>query len=396
MFLATGTIEAVDFVGRQIGHTDTGTRAGEWRAWIGVWPVAIGLAFSTISVASFPDGRPPSPRWRPVLGAVVAVATLCAALSALWPVEYDQAGLSARHPLNANAPHVVLTVWSAISRPAYVAFQLLWLVAVAVRWRRCGAEERSQLAVLGAATGASIGALVIGLAVWGTPRPGILLAALVPLAAGWAVVHGQHLATYAALTWLSRAGASTADLPTSFVRTVAEALDAHAATLWVGADELHAVGVWPETTDVLLPTTVTALIDRHDLQVRTITGVDGTLGALGVTRTRTNLLSLPEQRLFDDLAAQGRFVIEHVGLSEIAANLATARSDGRLAGLTARENEVLELMARGLSNSAICRELHLSIKTVEPIVSSIFAKLQLLSDHTTNRRVLAVVTYMRA
>ncbi len=72
-----------------------------------------------------------------------------------------------------------------------------------------------------------------------------------------------------------------------------------------------------------------------------------------------------------------------------------ARDDGRLVGLTGREADVLELMARGLSNSAICRELHLSIKTVEPVISSIFAKLGLEADSTTNRRVLAVVAYLR-
>lgn len=61
-----------------------------------------------------------------------------------------------------------------------------------------------------------------------------------------------------------------------------------------------------------------------------------------------------------------------------------------LAGLSARENEVLDLMAQGLSNRAISEQLHLSIKTVEPIVSSTFTKLALPADATTNRRVLAV------
>ena len=95
-------------------------------------------------------------------------------------------------------------------------------------------------------------------------------------------------------------------------------------------------------------------------------------------------------------AAHGRFVIEHIGLGEIAVDLATARRNGRLAGLTPRGREVLELMTRGLSNNAICCELHLSIKTVEPVVSSIFTKLGLHADTATNRRVLAVVTYLQA
>ncbi len=68
---------------------------------------------------------------------------------------------------------------------------------------------------------------------------------------------------------------------------------------------------------------------------------------------------------------------------------------GQLDGLSSREHDVLELMAKGLSNAAICEELHLSIKTVEPIVSTIFTKLGLHPDAASNRRVLAVLTFVR-
>ncbi|MBV9820595.1 MAG: helix-turn-helix transcriptional regulator, partial [Actinobacteria bacterium] len=71
------------------------------------------------------------------------------------------------------------------------------------------------------------------------------------------------------------------------------------------------------------------------------------------------------------------------------------RATGGLAGLSPRENEVLDLMAQGFSNRAIAERLHLSIKTVEPIVSSIFTKLRLPADATTNRRVLAVLALLQ-
>lgn len=77
-----------------------------------------------------------------------------------------------------------------------------------------------------------------------------------------------------------------------------------------------------------------------------------------------------------------------VGLS-LSRVVEETRARGGLVGLSPCENEVLDLMARGLSNKAIAEQLHLSLKTVEPVVSSIFVKL-LPADAATNRRVLAV------
>ena len=81
---------------------------------------------------------------------------------------------------------------------------------------------------------------------------------------------------------------------------------------------------------------------------------------------------------------------------EVVAQLLGRRADDRaLAGLTARERDILGLMAQGRSNSAICDQLHLSPKTVETHVASIFAKLGLLPAADDHRRVLAVLAYVR-
>nr|WP_281386014.1 LuxR C-terminal-related transcriptional regulator [Nocardioides luti] len=93
-----------------------------------------------------------------------------------------------------------------------------------------------------------------------------------------------------------------------------------------------------------------------------------------------------------DLVAQAALVLDRLTLAELVRQ---ERRAGRLDHLTAREGEVLELMARGLTNAAICRELHLSVKTVEPLVSTVFAKLGLHADPTVNRRVLAALEYHR-
>lgn len=71
------------------------------------------------------------------------------------------------------------------------------------------------------------------------------------------------------------------------------------------------------------------------------------------------------------------------------------RAGGRLAELSPRENDVLDLMAQGLSNTAIADRLCLSIKTVEPAISSIFRKLGLDDDPESNRRVMAVAEFWK-
>jgi len=67
-----------------------------------------------------------------------------------------------------------------------------------------------------------------------------------------------------------------------------------------------------------------------------------------------------------------------------------------LATLTAREREVLALMAEGRSNAGIAAALVISGGAVEKHVASIFAKLGLPASEADNRRVLAVLRYVGA
>jgi len=66
-----------------------------------------------------------------------------------------------------------------------------------------------------------------------------------------------------------------------------------------------------------------------------------------------------------------------------------------LESLSERELDVLTLMARGFSNAALSQELHLSVKTIEAHVRSIFTKLGLELDEREHRRVLAVLAFLR-
>lgn len=80
----------------------------------------------------------------------------------------------------------------------------------------------------------------------------------------------------------------------------------------------------------------------------------------------------------------------------VAELVSRRRRRDRVGDLTDRERDVLKLMAEGRSNSAIGSSLHLSEKTVEGHVRSIFMKLELEPTDEDHRRVLAVLTYLRA
>jgi DNA-binding NarL/FixJ family response regulator len=81
---------------------------------------------------------------------------------------------------------------------------------------------------------------------------------------------------------------------------------------------------------------------------------------------------------------------------DVIAQLFGRRRDGDPLGqLTAREREVLALMAEGMSNGGISRRLFLSPKTVESHVNGIFLKLGLMPAPDDHRRVLAVLAFLR-
>ena len=79
----------------------------------------------------------------------------------------------------------------------------------------------------------------------------------------------------------------------------------------------------------------------------------------------------------------------------VARLVGRARARNPLDSLSEREREVLAMMAEGRSNQAICEQLFLSPKTVEAHVHNVFAKLDLHQAADTNRRVLAVLAYLR-
>jgi DNA-binding NarL/FixJ family response regulator len=82
---------------------------------------------------------------------------------------------------------------------------------------------------------------------------------------------------------------------------------------------------------------------------------------------------------------------------EIVARLVRSHQhrDNSIETLSPREREVLALMAEGKSNNGIARRLHLTDRTVEAHVRSMFTKLDLAPEPDDHRRVMAVITYLR-
>jgi DNA-binding NarL/FixJ family response regulator len=104
-------------------------------------------------------------------------------------------------------------------------------------------------------------------------------------------------------------------------------------------------------------------------------------------------LALENARLQTELHAQ--LELRRAGQSGSAADAAPAL-EGPLADLTTRELEVLALIAEGRTDRGIAQQLYVTPKTVEAHVRSILRKLDLPAGATENRRVHAVLKFLRA
>jgi serine/threonine-protein kinase PknK len=91
--------------------------------------------------------------------------------------------------------------------------------------------------------------------------------------------------------------------------------------------------------------------------------------------------------------AKGALVVDPALVSELVSG---ARRADPLSALSARELEVLSLMAEGRSNAGIAHQIWVTEGTVAKHVSSILSKLDLPATDDAHRRVLAVITFLEA
>jgi serine/threonine-protein kinase PknK len=91
--------------------------------------------------------------------------------------------------------------------------------------------------------------------------------------------------------------------------------------------------------------------------------------------------------------ARGGTVVDPALVQEL---VTARRRKDPLAALSARERQVLALMAEGRSNAGIARRLFVTDGTVEKHISSILIKLNLHEADDDHRRVLAAITFLKA
>jgi DNA-binding NarL/FixJ family response regulator len=89
---------------------------------------------------------------------------------------------------------------------------------------------------------------------------------------------------------------------------------------------------------------------------------------------------------------EGETVVDPTIVSRL---LGRRRRQDPIERLTAREREVLTMLAEGLSNRAIAARLRVAERTVETHITQVFGKLDLAEDPGTHRRVLAVLALLR-
>jgi hypothetical protein len=149
LLCALGLVVAVLLVGHQYSRyalvTAPGSLpGGDWAAWLAVWPVDLTALLLLLLLLLFPDGRPPSPRWRPLVWLAVALGMVSTGTSALSAVNFPGNVPFAQHPvqlLDADTARIVYETSAALSLGVLLAAGC----SIMVRLRRARGHERQQL-----------------------------------------------------------------------------------------------------------------------------------------------------------------------------------------------------------------------------------------------------------
>ncbi len=208
LFLSGGFVQAIAAAGPPLGTLaqQAGTAEPVLRLMATVfvysWPWAIGLCVP-LALLLFPDGRPVSPRWRPVIIVVVATAPLFVLEMAAAPLPVDDDGVVSY--LTLPFYDRLGPLWLIAELRTGVAY-LLGVLALALRYRRGNEATRRQLLWLLLAMIVVMFAMVPWGLVAGTPIAVLFAIPLIPVAITVAIVRYQlldiRLVVSRAVAWL--------------------------------------------------------------------------------------------------------------------------------------------------------------------------------------------------
>ena len=168
LFLAGATVTALS-VAADTYAARTATAELPGAAWAG-WVLTVSLGatapFFFLTPLLFPDGRPPSPRWRPVVWIAVAAGLAEGVASAISDVNFSSNFPHLRDPVVLVAP--LGSVYNLATTVGPLVF-LAGAVSMIVRFRRSGLEQRLQLKWFVYAS--AVSALVVAVAAFGGNNP---------------------------------------------------------------------------------------------------------------------------------------------------------------------------------------------------------------------------------
>jgi hypothetical protein len=186
-FLAGATVTALSVAAKAYAaRTPAAVLPGAaWAGWILTVSLGATAPFFFLTPLLFPDGRPPSPRWRPVIWVAILAGIAAAVTSAISDVNFHADFPHLRDPVVFVAP--LGTLYNQATTIGPLVF-LAGAVSMVFRYRRSGQEQRLQLKWFVYAS--AVSAVVVAAASFGTnnPLPEFeIVVPLIPAAVGIAI-----------------------------------------------------------------------------------------------------------------------------------------------------------------------------------------------------------------
>ena len=117
-----------------------------WVAWLGVWSLPLAMASVLLVIVLFPNGRAPSPRWRPLVWIIGAAAGVASAGLMVDPRPISpMPGLAIDNPTGIEALRGIAGIVIALGGWPLALSALAAVGALVMRFRRARAEERQQI-----------------------------------------------------------------------------------------------------------------------------------------------------------------------------------------------------------------------------------------------------------